>query len=182
MRFALAFACWLIAGPGFADGWFRHEFGEDRRYLKDWLAVCDNAGAGPCRVVQTPPDDDTPANDRRLALHAMQGGWEISVFDRDLPAAGITALWAVIDRRVEVVVRMPSWRQGEGSVTNIADTVTVFDPIAVIAMIAAMKAGQSVEFHYANVGQGDGSAVFSLDGLTAAMLAVDKKLGRVGAY
>lgn len=180
VRFVLAVLTGaFLAGSVGADTWIKHPFGEERRYLKDWLAVCDNDGAGPCRVVQIPPADEDLRNDQRLALNAIGGGWEVSVFDRDMPEDRLHSLVFTVDDLFGVQLYPRAWRQGEGDVSNISDTVTVEPGSVTLALIASLRAGDRVVVTYGPKGFGDGIATFSLRGLTAAMLAVDEKLGRL---
>ncbi|MDX2484160.1 MAG: hypothetical protein QNK42_10940 [Pseudodonghicola sp.] len=175
-RLALAFG--LLAAPASAQDWFLHDYGELRAYHGDWLAVCDDGGDGPCRVVQTGVDPGSNAYfDQRLAAHRIDNSpdWAIEVMDRGMPAAALTELRFRFDGQ-QVTVPPASWTLGDMLSPNASDMVTIRDPDLAYALVARMKAGNRVTVTYAPKGEGDGSASFHLRGVTAAMNAAETRV------
>ncbi|GAA6199988.1 hypothetical protein [Aquicoccus sp. SU-CL01552] len=176
--YRLALASLLLAMPASAQEWFLHDYGELRAYHGDWLAVCDDGGNGPCRVVQTGVDPGSNAYfDQRLAAHRIDASpdWVIEVMDRDMPAAALTELRFRFDGQ-EVAVQPPAWTVGDMRSSNAVDTVTIRDPDLAHELVARMKAGNRVSVTYAPTGAGDGSASFPLRGVTAAMNAAEARV------
>ncbi|TDK48024.1 hypothetical protein [Antarcticimicrobium luteum] len=176
MRYVLAGL--LLAAPAGAQDWFLHEYGELRAYHGDWLAVCDEAGAGPCRVVQTGTDPGSDAYfDLRLAAQRIDNSpdWAIEVMDRNMPAQGLTELTLSFDG-VAVAVPQGAWTAGDMLSPNASDTVTIRDPDLALDLVARMKAGNRVTVTYAPLGEGDGRASFPLRGVTAAMNAIEARV------
>ena len=176
--FRLALASLLLAMPASAQDWFLHDYGELRAYHGDWLAVCDDGGDGPCRVVQTGVDPGSNAFfDQRLAAHRIDASpdWAIEVMDRGMPAAALTELRFRFDGQ-EVTVPPSAWSAGGIDSGSASDTVTIRDPDLAYALVARMKAGNRVSVTYAPTGEGDGSASFPLRGVTAAMNAAEARV------
>ncbi|MDF1717301.1 MAG: hypothetical protein P1U75_11620 [Antarcticimicrobium sp.] len=168
----------LLAAPASAQDWFLHDYGELRAFHGDWLAVCDGAGAGPCRVVQTGVDPGSNAFfDLRLAAHRIDDSpdWAIEVMDRGMPASALTELRFSFDGD-EVAVPRSAWTAGDMHSSNAVDTVTIRDPDLAYELVARMKAGNRVIVTYAPMGEGDGRAGFPLRGVTAAMNAVEARV------
>ncbi|WP_141101904.1 hypothetical protein [Oceanicola sp. 22II-s10i] len=169
---------WLLAGTATAGEWFQHQYGELRAYHGDWLAVCADAGAGPCRVVASAKDPGSAAFfDRRIAVHRIDNSpdWAVEVMDRDLPAGDVTALRFVFDGVAEEV---PAglWTPGALDAANAADTLSLRDPDLAGRLVERMKAGNRLVVEYSPAGAGDGTAEFSLRGVTAAMNAVQARV------
>jgi len=168
----------LLAAPASAQDWFVHDYGELRAYHGDWLAVCDDAGAGPCRVVQTGTDPGSNAFfDLRLAAHRIDDSpdWVIEVMDRNMPASALTELRFSFDGE-EIAVPPSAWTAGDMRSQAAVDTVTIRDPDLAYELVGRMKAGNRVIVTYAPMGEGDGRASFPLRGVTAAMNAVEARV------
>lgn len=167
-----------LASPVAAGPWFQHEFGELRAYHKDWLAVCAERGEGACRVVQTSKDPGSAAYfDLRLAVHRIDGSpdWVVEFMDRGLPGDALTALSFEFDGEV-FDLPAGAWSGGDFDYGSAVDTVTIRDPDLAFALVERMKAGNRVIVRYAPAGEGDGQAVFSLRGATAAMNAIEARV------
>jgi len=167
----------VIAAPAIAGDWFQHKFGELRSYHDDWLAVCNDSGAGPCRAVQTAADPGSAAYfDQRLALHRIDGtpDWAVEIMDRGMPDT-IDSLRLTFDG-VATDVPAGAWKKGELVFANVAETVTITDPAVADDIMAQMKAGNRLTIAYTPQGSGDGSAEFSLRGITAAANAIEARV------
>jgi hypothetical protein len=93
---AMAFA----AVPSLAQDWFLHPHGELRAYHGDWLAVCEEAGDGPCRAVQIMLEpSETRVGPARLALERREGGRVDVVFHHQALFAGVRDLLVMPIRR-----------------------------------------------------------------------------------
>ena len=80
------------AGPALAQDWFLHPYGELRAYHGDWLAVCDEGGAGACRAVQIMLEPgETRVGPARLALERKDAGHFDVVFHHQALIAGVRA-------------------------------------------------------------------------------------------
>ena len=159
-----------------AQEWFQHEFGELRAYHGDWLAVCDDNGDGPCRMVQSAKDEGSDAAfDSRLSGQMIEGpnDWTFVVMDRGMPASDLSRLWVEIDG---TSIEIPGWSVGENGMENVAETVTVTDPAVTGPLLDAMKAGGRMTVRYAPAGSGDGQSTYSLRGVTAAANAIDARV------
>ncbi|RVT87196.1 hypothetical protein DXV76_03705 [Rhodobacteraceae bacterium CCMM004] len=172
MRAALLALC-LAAAPAAAQEWVLHDSGELRADHGDWLAVCADGGAGPCRAVQTFADPGSDAYfDGRLALHlGVDGGWTIEVMDRGLPAERVGAMNFTFGTDV-VDVPLSAIRPGDIGGGPAADTVTLDLPELTRDLVARIAAAARVTVNYAPSGDGDGVARFSLRGSRAALEAV----------
>jgi len=176
MRLALAGV--LLAAPASAQDWFLHEHGDLRAYHGDWLAICEDAGAGPCRVVQSSADPGSDAYfDMRLAAHRLDDSpdWAIEVMDRGMPAGALTELRLSFDG-VAATVPVTAWTVGDIASPMAADTVTIRDQDLALDLVARMKAGNRMRVTYAPRGEGDGRADFPLRGVTAAMNAIEARV------
>lgn len=161
-----------------ADGWFRHRFGEMRAYHGDWLAVCANKTAGPCRAVQSAADPGSGAAfDRRLTLHRVPDSpdWAVEVMDRGMPAKSLeTVVFTFDGDRVEI--DPTDWRAGGLDAINVADTFVMTKPELTSDLIKRMRKGNRLVVSYAPAGEGNGQAAFSLRGVTAATRAIDERV------
>ena len=164
----------LAAAPVAAQDWFLHDFGERRAFFKDWLAVCSDAGAGPCRLVRSSRDATNSAFDTRVSLHRSPEGWHIEVMDRGLPAHSLSELRFVFDDTQRVVVTRDGFDAGAWTVPSVSDTVTINDPETVDKLLDAMRGGIELRISYAPIGSGDGAAVVPLRGVTAGLAELDQ--------
>lgn len=164
----------LGAGPVAAQDWSLHEFGERRAFFKDWLAVCADAGAGPCRLVRSSRDNTSSAFDTRVTLHRSPEGWHIEVMDRGLPAHSLSELRFVFDDMQRVVVTRDDFDAGAWTVPSVSDTVTINDPETVDKLLDAMRGGMDLRISYLPTGSGDGTAVVPLRGVTAGLAELDQ--------
>ena len=174
-----ALLVWLAAPtPVLAADWFLHEFGELRAYHGDWLAVCEDAGAGPCRAVFSAVDPGSAAYfDTRIALHRIDDSpdWAIEIMDRGVPARALTRLQLKIDG---TIFDLPpaALRPGDIAGHAASDTVVLRDAELAARLVAAMRAGNRAELRYAPQGDGDGMARVSLRGVTAATRAIEARV------
>ncbi len=171
-----------------ADGWFLHRFGELRAYHGDWLAVCDAAGAGPCRAVQIRLEgDETRVGPARIAVHRLPGGGHATeIFMRGMAEPGLRD--PVIFAIDGVILPVPpdGWAPGEVGVPNVLESFAILGQERNAALVAAMRAGR-----WLSVSWGDGGGAWgdlasatagdqtrlSLRGLTAALAAIETQLG-----
>lgn len=171
-----AIFAFTLASPLAAQEWFLHQFGELRAYHGDWLAVCTEEGAGPCRMVQTGKDAGSDAFfDNRIALHRIDGtpDWSVVIMDRGMDAVAVTRVWAEIDGET---LELTGWSVGEMGIPNVAETVTVTDPALTTPLVAAMQAGNRMVLRYTPQGGGDGMSRYSLRGVTAAANAINARV------
>lgn len=155
-----------------AGEWFLHEFGELRSYHGDFLAVCQNAGDGPCRAVQHlwGPGDDKPFfGIARLGVHRINtGDYAVELFARVLPDDPVGPFSLTIDGRAQDVSPDAfSLTSPEGYA--VAETVSLHAGPETSAIVAGMKRGFFLTFTYP-----EGRDVYSLRGLTAALNAIEK--------
>ena len=167
-----------LATPAQASDWFAHEFGELRAYYGDWLAVCEDLGDGPCRMVQSviPEGGDTFFGTSRLAVHPdRDGGFRIEVFDRDMEADRVNRV--IFDFGLVLVqVYEDRFATGSGDGVNVAETLSVLDPLDAGYLARLIAAEQGLTVAYFDATEFLGSATFSLRGSAAALLAVETKL------
>ena len=166
----------VLAAPAAAQGWFLHPFGELRAYHGDFLSVCADDGAGPCRTVQTYADPGSEAFfDTRLAVHRLDvsPGWVVEIMDRGMPDR-VDTLRVTIDGEVWDVAP-EARRRGGHDLAGVAETVTITGAALNAALVAAMRAGNRMTVRYAPESGGDGEARFSLRGFTAATDAIDAR-------
>ncbi len=178
MRPAMTLALALAATPLFAQEWFQHRFGELRAYHGDWLVVCAEDGAGPCRAVQSAPDPGSDAIfDTRAALHRIDGtpDWVLEIMDRGMDSAALTAVRIVIDGE-RIDIPPGGWRIGELTVENVAETIVISDAAINADLVARMRAGNRMQVQYDPPGTGDGLAAYSLRGITAATNAINARV------
>ena len=70
-----------------------------------------------------------------------------------------------------------AWKAGEMATANVAETFTILDPALSDHLIEMMKAGNVLTVTYRPIGK-DGTAQFSLRGVTAAIDAVEARYPR----
>ena len=155
----------LAAQAPAEDGaWFLHPFGEMRAYFGDWLAVCAEAGRGPCRAVQIVLEgEETRVGPARLAVHPQaSGGHVLTLYMRGMPEAGRDPVIFAIDGHV-----LPG-------APNVMETLTISDPDVTGDLVDRMRAGLRLTVSYGGGGgpRGGDQTVFSLRGLTAALDAI----------
>lgn len=167
----------LIALPMSASahtGWFLHPFGELRAYHGDFLNVCTENGAGACRTVNyVLAPGDTFFGEARLALHRLENGWGIEIWDLDLPLDVTEPFSLSIDGKV-LSVDPSTWSDVTPDGVRVAQTLSIVDPTAAAPLVEAMRSG-----FFLTVRHEAGQAVFSLRGLIAAQTAIDIHLGRM---
>lgn len=195
---ALVAGAALPASPAAAQDWLQHPSGDIRSYHLDWLAVCEEGGAGECRAVYSAPDIGSDAAfDRRLALRYDEaaGVWTPEVMDRGMPAGSLAELAFAFDEDEPIVVPSGAFAPilpdtgtagsaGEtaadadfsvedGGAAPEAEAVVLTDPAYADILLAEMRAGRRLLVTYQPPGGGDGEADLSLFGLTAAMAAIE---------
>ena len=184
----LALAGSALAAPAGAQDWFEHPFGELRSYHLDWLAICADTGAGPCRVVYSAADIGSGAAfDRRLTLRYDEaaGTWMPEVMDRGMPESGLRRLAFVFDGDTTVLALPTAYMPGEagtadalGRTAEVAETVSITDPDLAARLNDEMRAGRTLAVRYLPLGTGDGVAEFSLRGVRAAQAAVESHVAK----
>lgn len=168
----------FLASPLAADDWYTHPFGELRANFSDWIAVCADDGAGPCRVVHSGRDDGSDAVfDYRLTLgyNDLTDHWVVEVMDRGMEHA---LNHVRLDFDGQWIDLAPgAWKAGETATANVAETFTILDPALSDHLIEMMKAGNVLTVTYRPISK-DGTAQFSLRGVTAAIDAVEARYPR----
>ena len=167
----------LVAFPIGAQadtGWFMHPFGEMRSYHGDFLNVCSDEGRGDCRTVNhLLVSGDTFYGEARLALHAVDDGWALEIWDQDLPFdISVPFTLSVDGHRLEIDLN--AWSNLAPDGVRIAQTLSILDPVAVAPIVEAMRRG-----FFLTVAHEAGEAVFSLRGLIKAQNAIESHLERV---
>ncbi|WP_424971589.1 hypothetical protein [Dinoroseobacter sp. S76] len=169
----LALAGLLAAGPALADlDWFQHPFGERRAYVQDWLAVCEDAGEGPCRLVRALQDARGPAFDSRVSLHLGPDGWQMEVMDRGMPSDSLSELRFLFDETLLIIATRRDFVPGERLLPNVLETVTLTNPDLTATLLRAMREGGEMVITYRPTGTGDATAIFPLRGVTAGVDAL----------
>lgn len=177
IRSALLGALLALTMPtvGVAQAWFDHPFGEKRAYHRDWLAVCEESGAGPCRVVHMvqEPGGDGFFGVARLSVQRQDtAGYVIELYDAGLPDVPNAALTLVFDgQRVDLAAGRYVSGGPEGQ--NILQTLSITDPKLSDDLVRRMRAASRVELIY---GEGAPLRRFSMLGISAALDAVDRQL------
>lgn len=171
-----ALALGLASQAPAEDGaWFLHPFGEMRAYFGDWLAVCAEAGRGPCRAVQIVLEgEETRVGPARLAVHPRaSGGHVLTLYMRGMPEAGRDPVIFAIDGHV-LPLAPEDWAPGEPGAPNVMETLTISDPDVTGDLVDRMRAGLRLTVSHGGGGgpRGGDQAVFSLRGLTAALDAI----------
>ena len=160
--------------------WFLHEFGELRSYHGDWLAVCDERGDGPCRLVQYKLEEggDPFFGQSRMSVDQTdvdgQAGLILDFFDRgapDEPQGPVTleagpVSWVLMPGRDVTKAFTP----GGGTV---AESFQVRKPVLVDEIVEQMRKGRWLRVGYPNGGQRK-RLVFSLRGFHSGMKAIER--------
>lgn len=166
----------VTAQTALADPWFLHKFGELRAYHGDWLNVCDDAGRGQCRAVQSyiPKGASTFFGESRLALYAEAGGeYSIEVYDAGLPS-DLSGTLEFDFGTESITLTDQDWRMGARDVTNVAETFVVPRGELATRLVTLIRAKNTLVVRY-TIGDDEGTAPFSLRGSTAALAAIAKR-------
>lgn len=175
MRVGLVIAAALMTtGANAADGqWFESKFGEQRAYFQDWLAVCDDSGAGQCRLVQEAASDAPDSSFYRVAILLLEADrrWVMEISSRYMPADQLSNVSFIIDGNV---IGSPegSWKVGSNEAANLAETITVTDPEMMETLLTGMRDGASMQINYLPPANGSGVVTVSLRGVTAGTEAI----------
>lgn len=174
LRGSLAAAALMIvasATQAQAQDWFLHPHGDLRAYHGDWLAVCDNGGAGPCRAVQTMMEPgETRVGPARLALERQDGGRIDAVFHHFALMEGVHDPITIDIDGSALTLSPEQWAPGEPGRPMVIAAFHIDDPTLVVDLVERMKAGARLTLrHHA------GEARFSLRGVTAALDAIDAR-------
>jgi hypothetical protein len=172
--FAAVFLVTIATAPWSAQG---QEHGETRRYFKDWLAACRADGYCSATAYVNPgPGNGTVADYiLRVGRHAEDTYWEIS----------FTTVAAMADPTVSFSVGVDgAWQDFEGSAEvaaygSINDFFLLGPKAQTVMDWLAPGSEMTIEFN-----DTDGArqqAVFSLAGLTASLIWIDEKQGRLGS-
>jgi Protein of unknown function (DUF1176). len=165
---AMAFA----AVPSLAQDWFLHPHGELRAYHGDWLAVCEEAGDGPCRAVQIMLEpSETRVGPARLALERREGGRVDVVFHHQALFAGVRDPLVIAIDGQSLTLSTDQWAAGEPGLPNVIAAFHIVDPALAETLVARMKAGLRLTLRHDARG-----AQFSLRGVTAALAAIETRM------
>jgi invasion protein IalB len=164
----------LAAPPALAQDWFLHPYGELRAYHGDWLAVCDNAGEGPCRAVQIMLEPgETRVGPARLALERRNSGRFDIVFHHQALIGGVRDPLALVIDGQSLTLAPDQWATGEPGLPNVIAAFHIVDPALIETLVARMKAGRRLTLRH-----DAGEAHFSLRGVTAALAAIEAQADR----
>lgn len=177
MRLRLAALALLVAAPMGAQadtGWFMHPFGELRAYHGDFLNVCSEDGNGACRTVNhVLVPGDTFFGKSRLALHRLNDGWGVEIWDQDLPFNVFEPFALSVDGKA-IHLAPEAWSEVSPDGIRVAQTLSITDPLVAAPLVDALRRG-----FFLTVDHESGRSVFSLRGLIAAQNAIDSHLGRM---
>lgn len=177
IRRALFAALLTLTSPigAVAQAWFDHPFGEKRAYHRDWLAVCEDAGAGPCRVVHMvhAPGGDGFFGVARLSVQRGEpSGYVIELYDVDLPDVPDATLTLVFDgQRIDLAAGR--YASGGPAGENILQTLSITDSKLSGDLVRRMRAASRVDLIY---GEGALLRRFSMLGISAALDAVERQV------
>ena len=176
MRFLSSFLAAMVLATSLSAGpWFTHEFGEKRSYHQDFLAVCADNGAGPCRAVQYLFDPANPSSFgkgffgvARLAVHGTTNGPAVEIYMLALPNDPVGPFELVLDGQT-LDIPAASWSRTSPEGYNVAESVSILKGDVANVLVAAMKRGFFLTFKAP-----EAEAVFSLRGLTSALNAIEQ--------
>lgn len=166
----------LIAIPATAQ-----PFGETRRYFTDWLAACRPATQYCSATAYVNPigdeGDGVPDYVLRVGRHiASDAQWEISftVVEKTLDIN--QPLEAKVNRLTPKIFRPKTAYNAYGSINDFFLTGPQAQPL-----FDQMIAGDLVEFSFTDTNVQPAKALFSLVGLSAALLWMDERQGKIGS-
>lgn len=171
--FALTLLC-VIAAPAQAQNWFTHPFGELRAYHGDWLAVCDEFGSGPCRMIGY-EQSRRAESQVRLYRSSDSMDWTLVYFDRGLPERTLETISFGIDR-TWINIPAGTWTPGDRDITNLLETVTIADPALTRTLLGHIRAGRWLTVRYTTTSGDTIERRYSLRGTTAASDAIEIEL------
>lgn len=164
--------------------WFLHKFGELRAYHGDFLNVCDGAEFRTCRTVQygfNTNENDTFFGNTRLSIARTLGGgsaggggppqYTIEIFIRDLDDAPKGPFTLSINGEI-FQLSGQEWKAGSPEGYNVAETISITNPVLIDKLIASMRKGDSLRVLY----KGWKETRFQLRGITKALDAIEMRL------
>lgn len=172
----------VLALPGNAvpiDGkWFLHPFGELRAYFGDFLNVCVGDGFKTCRTVQfgfAPDTTDSFFGETRLSVtrvfNSDPAAYTIEIFIRDLPDQPQGPFTLSIDGKI-FQLSTEDWQPGSPKGYNVAETISIIDPVLTKSLVEEMKAGNRLRVLY----DGYQETHFQLRGFTKALTAIEAQV------
>lgn len=167
------------------DGkWFLHEFGELRAYHGDFLNVCSGPDFNTCRTVQygfAANENDTFFGNTRLTIErkfdinspatSMPPQYTIEIFIRELPQHPKGPFTLSINGEI-FQLSDQDWKVGSPYYDNVAETISIIDPVLIDKLIASMRKGDSLRILYDNWKE----TRFQLRGITKALDAIEKQV------
>lgn len=161
MRHCLTILAVCFATGAYADPWIMHPFGELRSYHGDWLAVCDDLGKGPCRLVHLGQDPYV-----RVAILVNPTAVEVTL-------GAAEGDWSLVDLALDgQAFDLPdyAWTLGLYNVPNVVGSCVVMEDPVLGDLIAKLKSANRL-----NV-QMDGAMVsVPLRGVTAGLRAIEAR-------
>jgi hypothetical protein len=168
----------IFTQPAAADPWFLHKYGELRSYHRDWLNICDDAGKGQCRAVQTyiPPGTSSFFGESKLTLYRLSPKkYVLEFYDSGMPANIDGNL--IFKFGSQAIQLTPSqWQMGERKIKNVAETLVIKDDRVVSQLVDLIKAKNTLRITYPVQNGNEGVATFSLRGSAAALAAIEQHL------
>lgn len=193
--FKILFATGMLVSAGIPahtanidNKWFLHEFGELRAYHGDFLNVCDGYEFRSCRTVQygfEAGKNDTFFGNSRLSIarildnHASGGTtgvggppqYTIEIYIRNLADNPRGPFTLSINGEI-FQLSDDKWNAGSPEGYNVAETISITNPILVDKLIASMRKGDSLRVLY----DGWKEERFQLRGISKALDAIEKQI------
>lgn len=160
----LAFVLLALAGAAMA--------GEDTRDIKDWHAECRPDGY--CAATASAQADSSAGAVLRVGRHARQSYWELSITPVAAPDP-LAAFTASVDG-AGIGFRSPD----EVGAYGAPDDFYFIGPKAQILMDRLMP-GRQMSVSFTDTSARPHTALFSLAGLTAALIWIDDRQHRIGS-
>lgn len=173
MRFVLPLLLLLlVSGPAWGQ-----KGTEERRYFRDWLADCRSDGyCSATAYVNPAPGNGTVADYvLRIGRHAEQTYWEIS----------LATVASMADAGQPFEVSVDGVLERFAGPTEIAAFGSINDFFLLgrkaQAVMDRLAPGTTIAFGFTDTGGTPQRAEFSLTGLTASLIWIDEKQGRLGS-
>jgi len=150
---------------------------ETRRYFGDWLAVCRTDGYCSAVAYMNPNPGDGRVADAwlRIGRHAQEIYWEVSFTPIKVMADPTMPFTVLVDGKGETFTGA-----AEIAAFGAINDFFLLGPKAQSVMDLLMP-GSAAEVTFTDETGATGKANFSLEGLTAALIWIDERQGRLGS-
>ena len=133
--------------------------------------VCEDNGRGKYRsvlLVLRPGATRTFFGQSRLTLGRLSNGdYSIDIYDEGMPSREMGPILFTFGR-TRIELKPTQWRSGTAAYKNVAETITVTDPVLARDFVRRIKAGRLLTVSYKG-----GDATFSLRGATGSLAAIE---------